>query len=102
MNKEYSFTDEHIEQYRQEGFVVERLFGANYMLRVDPTIRQMTDQALSGDDYSKVFELQPDPVGGQRIPQRIVNPCDQDGAFGNFALDPQVGSTGSNRISPAT
>ena len=44
-----ALTDEQIEQYRNEGFlVVERLFDADDLARVDATIRQMTDRGAAG------------------------------------------------------
>ena len=91
MSKEYSFSDEQIEQYRNEGFVVvERLFDADDLARVDATIRQMTDQALSSGDHSKVLELEPEPVDGQRVPRRIYNPYDQHETFRGLAHDPRL------------
>ena len=67
----YPLTNEQIEQYHNEGYIViERLFNADDIARVDATIRQMTDKALSGGDFSKVLELEPEPVDGQRVPRR--------------------------------
>ena len=64
--EKHSLTDEQIEQYRNEGFlVVERLFDADDLVRVDRTIREMTDAALKGGEFSKVLELEPEPVDGQ-------------------------------------
>jgi len=89
MSRNHSLSDEQIEQYRNEGFVVvESLFGADDLARVDATIRQMTDQALSSGDYSKVLELEPDPMDGQRVPRRIFNPYDQHETFRTLAHDP--------------
>ncbi|MEP6664641.1 MAG: phytanoyl-CoA dioxygenase family protein [Verrucomicrobiota bacterium] len=91
MNKNYSFTDEQIEQYHNEGFiVVERLFDADDMARVDATIRKMTDDALAAGDYSKILELEPQPVDGQRVPRRIFNPYDQHETFRDLANDPRL------------
>src|SRR5215469_5280181 len=91
MKADYSLTDEQVEQYRNEGFiVVERLFDAQDLARVDRTIRQLTDQALSGGDFSKVLELEPEPMEGQRVPRRIFSPYDQHETFRALAEDPRL------------
>ncbi len=91
MTNSYFFNDEQIEEYRNEGFlVVERLFDADDLARVDATIRQMTDQALSGSDYSKILELEPEPVDGKRVARRIFNPYDQHETFRDLAHDPRL------------
>jgi len=91
MTNNYSLTDEQIEQYRNDGFiVVERLFDADDLARVDATIRQMTDQALFGGDYSKILELEPEPVDGKRVARRIFNPYDQHETFRGLAQDPRL------------
>ena len=91
MTKNHSFTDEQIEQYHNEGFiVVERLFDADDMARVDATIRKMTDDALAAGDYSKILELEPQPVDGQRVPRRIFNPYDQHETFRELANDSRL------------
>ncbi len=87
----YSFSEEQLAEYRREGFiVVERLFDAADVARVDATIRQMTDAALAGGDYSKVLELEPEPVDGQRVPRRVFNPYDQHEVFRSLAHDPRL------------
>jgi len=86
-----SLTDGQIEQYRNEGFVVvERLFNDDDLARVDATIRQITDEALAGGDFSKVLELEPESIEGQRVPRRIFNPYDQHEAFRELAHDPRL------------
>jgi phytanoyl-CoA hydroxylase len=91
MQNEHSLTDEQIEQYRNEGFVVvDRLFDADMLARVDATIQQMTELALSGGDYSKVLELEPEPVDGRRVPRRVFNPYDQHETFRELAHDPRL------------
>src|SRR6185503_12478666 len=91
MSTDHSFSDEQMEHYRNEGFVVvERLFDADDLARVDATVRQMTDQALSGGDYSKILELEPEPIARQRVPRRIFNPYDQHETFRNLAHDSRV------------
>jgi phytanoyl-CoA hydroxylase len=86
-------SDEQVERYRTEGFVViERLFGPEDLSRVDATIRQMTEQALGAGtgDFSKVLELEPEPVDGQRVPRRIFSPYDQHETFRALAHDPRL------------
>lgn len=91
MQNDHALTDEQIEQYHNEGFVViERLFGADALARVDATIRQLTEQALAGGDYGKVLELEPEPVEGRRVPRRIFNPYDQHESFRVLAHDPRL------------
>ena len=91
MKADYSLTEEQAEQYRNEGFVVvERLFDEADLTRVDATIRQMTDQALLGGDFSKVLELEPEPVDGRRVPRRIFSPYDQHETFRALAHDPRL------------
>ncbi|MEO6434230.1 MAG: phytanoyl-CoA dioxygenase family protein [Tepidisphaeraceae bacterium] len=98
----HSLTDEQIEQYHNEGFlVVERLFGTDDVARVDKTIRDMTEQALAGGgDYSKVLELEPEPVDGQRVPRRIFSPYDQHDTFRDLAHDPRLTDKIESLITP--
>ncbi|HTL30908.1 MAG TPA: phytanoyl-CoA dioxygenase family protein [Tepidisphaeraceae bacterium] len=97
----YSLTDEQIEQYRNEGFlVIERLFDASDLKRVDQTIRQMTDAALKGGDFSKILELEPEPIEGQRVPRRIFSPYDQHETFRSLAHDPRLLDKIESLISP--
>ncbi|HXJ71225.1 MAG TPA: hypothetical protein VNM37_00185, partial [Candidatus Dormibacteraeota bacterium] len=82
MQNAHGLTEAQIEQYRQDGFIViERLFGRDELARIDATIQQMTEQALAGDDCSKILELEPEPVDGRRVPRRIFNPYDQHEVF---------------------
>jgi len=91
MQHDHSFTDEQVDQYRNEGFiVVPRLFDARDLARVDSTIQQMTDQALAGGDFSKVLELEPELVEGKRVPRRVFNPYDQHETFRALAHDPRL------------
>ena len=91
MERNHSLTEEEIEQYRNEGFVVvERLFGPEDLSRVDATIRQLTEQALSSGDSSKILELETEPVDGQRVPRRIFSPYDQHETFRGLAHDPRL------------
>src|SRR6185436_19405696 len=91
MQNDHSLTEEQIEQYHNEGFIViERLFDPDALARVDATIRQLTEEALAGGDYSKVLELEPEPVDGRREPRRIFNPYDLHETFRVLAHDPRL------------
>src|SRR5688500_463039 len=84
-------TEDQIEHYKRESnLVVERLSVPDDIARVDATIRQMVDQALSGGDHSKVLELEPEPVDGRRVPRRIFSPFDQHETFRDLATDPRL------------
>jgi len=84
-------TDEQIYHYRNEGYlVVDRFFDRARMDKVDQTIRDITDRALAGGDYSKVLELEPEPVNGRRVPRRIFNPFEQHDEFRALATDPEL------------
>jgi ectoine hydroxylase-related dioxygenase (phytanoyl-CoA dioxygenase family) len=97
----YSLTDEQIEQYRNDGFIViERLFDGDDLSRVDATIRQLTDEALAGGDFSKVLELEPEPVEGKRVPRRVYSPYDQHEAFRSLAHDPRLADKIESLIGP--
>ena len=91
MSQSHAFSEAQIEQYHNEGYiVVERLFNADDLARVNATIEQMTDQALAGGDISKVLELEPEPIDGRRVPRRIFNPYDQHETFRSLAHDSRL------------
>jgi ectoine hydroxylase-related dioxygenase (phytanoyl-CoA dioxygenase family) len=97
----YSLTDEQIDEYRNEGFIViERLFDADDLGRIDATIRQLTDEALAGSDFSKVLELEPEPVDGKRVPRRIYSPYDQHEVFRSLAHEPRLADKIESLIGP--
>jgi ectoine hydroxylase-related dioxygenase (phytanoyl-CoA dioxygenase family) len=84
-------TDEQLRHYKTEGYVVlPSFFGRDDLAKIDDTIRSLVDRALSGDDMSKVLELEPEPVDGQRVPRRIFNPYDQHAAFRALAEDSRL------------
>lgn len=88
---QYRLDAQQLDHYRTEGYViVERLFTSNEFVRVDATIRQMTDQALSSGNFKDVLELEPDLVDGRRVPRRIFNPFDQHATFCELATDPRM------------
>lgn len=87
----YPLTPEQVEQYRREGYlVVPRVLGTPDLEHIDAVIHELTDQALATGDYADVLELEPEPVGGRRVPRRIYNPYDQHPAFRNLAADPRL------------
>lgn len=90
MNR-HKLSEAEVEQYKIEGYVVlKSVFGPDDTAKVDTTIRQLTDRALSGDDLSSILELEPEPVEGQRVPRRIYDPFDQHETFRALATDPRV------------
>ena len=87
----YQLSDEQIEQYQIEGYVVvERLFNREDLEAVDNTVAELVDRAVGGEDMSKVLELEPEPLDGKRVPRRIFNPFDQHEAFRRLASDERM------------
>ena len=87
----YPLTDEQREHYVREGYlVVERLFTRDHLALVDRTIEEMIESAIASGDYSKILELEPEPVDGKRVCRRIYNPFEQHQAFRDLATDPRM------------
>lgn len=87
----YPLSEAQVEQYRREGYlVVEKIFSTEDLAPVEAAIRELTAQALSGGDFSKVLELEPEPVDGERVPRRIYSPYDQHAAFQALAEDARL------------
>ncbi len=87
----YPLSAAQVQHYHTEGYVVaESIFGRDDLAAIDATIRELTERAVGGEDMSKVLELEPEPVDGQRVPRRIFNPYDQHQAFRNLAEDPRL------------
>jgi ectoine hydroxylase-related dioxygenase (phytanoyl-CoA dioxygenase family) len=90
MNK-FSLTPEQVQFYKTEGYVVvERVYDPSDLKKVDQTIRDLTKQALAGGDFSKVLELEPEPINGERVPRRIYNPFEQHETFRALGTDPRL------------
>ena len=87
----HSLTDEQIDHYRTEGYLVlPRVFGAEDLKLVDQTIRELTDQALASGNYEKLMELEPEPIDGRRGPRRVYHPFEQHEAFRRLATDDRI------------
>jgi phytanoyl-CoA hydroxylase len=71
----HSLTPEQVRHYQIEGYVVvDSIFGRDELARIDATIRELTQRAIGGEDTSKVLELEPEAINGERVPRRIFNP----------------------------
>ena len=80
-----------IEQYRTEGYVVvPNLFSRDELQRTDACIRELTRSALASGDYSKVMELEPEAVDGERVARRIYDPFEQHADFRALGTDPKI------------
>ena len=77
------------EQYRIEGYVVlDSFFPRHTLDKIDATVQSLVDHALTGEDMSKILELEPEPVEGRRVPHRIYSPFHQHEEFRQLATDP--------------
>ena len=86
-----ALTDDQSEQYRKEGYlVIPSFFGPDVLDGVDATICQMTDEALASEDFSKILELEPEPVEGRPVVRRIYNPYDVHETFRQLANSPEL------------
>lgn len=91
VSSQYRLSEAEVEFYHREGYlIVERLFERADLERVDATVSEMTERALSGGDFSKVLELEPEPVDGRRVPRRIFSPFDQHETFQSLGSDPRL------------
>lgn len=87
----HPLSDAEVDHYRTEGFiVVESVFAATDLDAIYETIEQLTRAALDGKDMSRILELEPEPVNGQRVPRRIYDPFDQHECFRGLATDPRL------------
>lgn len=91
MKNANSLTTEQVRRYHQDGYlVVPSLFNAGDLRGVDQTIRDLTKKAMASGDYSKILEVEPQPVNGEHIPRRIYNPFEQHENFRALATDPRL------------
>lgn len=85
------FSEEEIAHYHMEGYVVApRLFDIQEVERAKETIREMTRAALASGDHSKVMELEPEAVDGERVPRRIYDPFLAHETFRAMGTDARV------------
>ena len=78
--------DEQVAQYHRDGYVVVPGFlDSDVLDRIDREIRQITEDAFSGDDYSKILEVEPETIDGQAAVRRIYNPYDLHDEFRDLA-----------------
>lgn len=86
-----SLTDEQVEQYRTESYlVIPSVFDRTELDNVDQVIRDLTREAVNSGEPDKVMELEPDPIDGERVPRRIYNPFDQHEWFRKMATDARI------------
>ena len=98
----YALTADEIKQYRTDGYVVvESVFERADLAKIDATIRELTERALAGEDMSKILELEPEPLDGQRVPRRIFSPYDQHQAFRDLAEDARLVERIESLVGPA-
>jgi ectoine hydroxylase-related dioxygenase (phytanoyl-CoA dioxygenase family) len=89
---QFQLSDEQKTFYFREGYlVIERVFDHADLARIDGTIRDLTDAAIAGGaEQSKIIELEPEPLDGQRVARRIHHPFEQHQVFRDVATDPRV------------
>ncbi len=88
---QHPLTPTQIEQYRRDGFVmIPSVFNREDLAAVDQTIRDIADRAISTDTMEGVLELEPEPVNGERVPRRILNPFEQHDKFRKIATDDRI------------
>src|SRR5437764_10290911 len=96
-----ALSDEQLARYRTDGYLVlPSFFGADALTLIDKTIRELTDRALAGGDYSKVLELEPEASDDRRVARRIFSPYDQHDEFKALAHDERLLDTVEALIGP--
>lgn len=85
-------TLEQVRQYQTEGYVVvERLFDARDLARVEEAISELSQKALASPEImGEILELEPELVEGQPVARRIFNPYDQHESFQALARDSRM------------
>jgi phytanoyl-CoA hydroxylase len=102
MSTKLRLSDEQVQFYQREGFlVVERLYDSDALVQVSSAIRELTNMALGGGDYSNVLELEPELVDGQRVARRVYNPFEQHEAFRSLATDARLLDSIESLIGPS-
>src|SRR5688572_29499153 len=101
MATKYELSKEQIQFYQTEGYlVVERLYDAGDVARVQMAIQELTDKAIGSGENSKVLELEPELVNGQRVARRVYNPFEQHEAFRSVATDARLLDSIESLIGP--
>lgn len=94
-------SEEQIAFYRREGYLVlENFFDATRLETIDGVVRQLTNDAIASDDYSKILELEPEQIDGQPSARRIFNPFDLHEEFEKVATDARLLDCIENLIGP--
>ena len=85
------FTPEEAAHYRTEGYVLAPgLFTPREVERARETIAEMTRAALASGDPSKVLELEPEAVNGERVARRIYDPFLAHEVFRAMGADERI------------
>jgi len=86
-----ALSDHQIDSYRRDGYLVlPGFFSSDEMGEVDKAIREVTDRALAGGDYSKILELEPGAEDGERVPRRIYRPFERHETFHRIGSGPRL------------
>lgn len=81
-------SEEQVQHYRTEGYLVlDGFFSRERIERIDRTVRQITDNAVTSGDYSKILELEPTSADSKPVARRIFNPFDLHEEFETLATD---------------
>ncbi|HEX5482526.1 MAG TPA: phytanoyl-CoA dioxygenase family protein [Terriglobia bacterium] len=87
----YPLTQQEIEQYRREGYVVvPSIFNAERLERVDHTIQEISTKAIGSGKYDTVLEIEPHSDGEKPVVRRIYNPFEQHETFRSLATDDRL------------
>jgi len=89
---QFSLSPEQVEHYHTEGYVVvENLFDANDLRKVDQTLEDLVEQALASKDYEHLMEFEPGTLeSGEPAVRRLFDPFLQHQAFKQLATDPRI------------
>ena len=79
----YKLSHDQIDSFRTDGYVVvPSFFSAEDLQGVEEAIQELTEKALAApEEMDQILELEPEEVGGERVPRRIFNPFDQHLGF---------------------
>jgi phytanoyl-CoA hydroxylase len=84
-------SDEQIQHYRREGYlVVDRFLSFEMLAQLDRTIREISERAIASGDWKGVLEVEPESGNGQLVARRIYSPFDQHEDFRAVATDSRL------------